>query len=138
MKNPFMPAEETARKLKVLLFGDWGTGKTLAALSFPRVPVITSGDKAAAAPLTPEQEGLLDLAESIADGIESGDILPLNDAESAMIEKVTRFEGLVLFNPTQEELFTATRLVFKGLVRMTGSAGYVVVAAVRPDEGEEE
>lgn len=40
--NPFHTAEPTARKLKILMFGNWGTGKTLAALSFPRVALIDS------------------------------------------------------------------------------------------------
>ena len=38
--NPFKTAEPTARKLKILLFGNWGTGKTWAALTFPRVAMI--------------------------------------------------------------------------------------------------
>jgi hypothetical protein len=40
--NPFQVAEPTARKLKILLFGNWGTGKTQAALTFPRVALIDS------------------------------------------------------------------------------------------------
>lgn len=40
--NPFIPAETTARKLKILLYGNWGTGKTFAALTFPRVALIDS------------------------------------------------------------------------------------------------
>ena len=40
MKNPFKPAEATARFLKILLFGLSGTGKTIAALSFPGVAVV--------------------------------------------------------------------------------------------------
>jgi hypothetical protein len=40
--NPFKTAEPTARKLKILLFGNWGTGKTQAALTFPRVAMIDS------------------------------------------------------------------------------------------------
>lgn len=38
--NPFQSAELTARKLKILLYGNWGTGKTFAALTFPRVALI--------------------------------------------------------------------------------------------------
>lgn len=40
--NPFKVAEATARKLKILIFGNWGTGKTQAALTFPRVAMIDS------------------------------------------------------------------------------------------------
>lgn len=40
MKNPFKPAEPVARKLKILLFGPAGSGKTTAALTFPRVAMI--------------------------------------------------------------------------------------------------
>jgi hypothetical protein len=40
--NPFQSAELTARKLKILLYGNWGTGKTYAALTFPRVALIDS------------------------------------------------------------------------------------------------
>lgn len=40
MKNPFAPATPVAKKIKVLLYGGSGSGKTLAALSFPRPAVI--------------------------------------------------------------------------------------------------
>ncbi len=40
IKNPFQPAEKIAKKLKVLLYGASGSGKTLAALTFPRPAVI--------------------------------------------------------------------------------------------------
>lgn len=40
MNNPFKPASPVAAKMKVLLYGASGVGKTLAALSFPRVAVI--------------------------------------------------------------------------------------------------
>jgi hypothetical protein len=38
--NPFKPAAQTARYLKVLLFGGPGSGKTRAALSFPGCAVV--------------------------------------------------------------------------------------------------
>jgi hypothetical protein len=38
--NPFKPAEPVARKVKVLLVGPAGSGKTTAALTFPRCAVI--------------------------------------------------------------------------------------------------
>ena len=40
MKNPFQQAEPVAKKLKILLYGGSGTGKTRAGLTFPRVAVI--------------------------------------------------------------------------------------------------
>jgi hypothetical protein len=40
MNNPFKPATKVAKKLKVLLYGASGSGKTLAALTFPRAAVI--------------------------------------------------------------------------------------------------
>ncbi len=93
------------------------------------------GVSAVPVPLTAEQKGLLELAEGIADGIERGDIVLLSDAETEMLDKVTRFDGLVLMNPSREELFAATRLVFKGKVRMEGIEGGVIVSAVRDGEG---
>lgn len=39
-KNPFAPAKPVAKKLKVLLFGASGSGKSLAALSWPRPAVV--------------------------------------------------------------------------------------------------
>lgn len=39
-RNPFQPATPVAKKLKVLLYGASGSGKTLAALSFPRVALV--------------------------------------------------------------------------------------------------
>jgi energy-coupling factor transporter ATP-binding protein EcfA2 len=39
-KNPFQPAEKIAKKLKVLIYGASGSGKTRAALTFPGVAVI--------------------------------------------------------------------------------------------------
>ncbi len=39
-KNPFKTAEPVARKLKVLLYGPAGSGKTTAALTFPNVAII--------------------------------------------------------------------------------------------------
>ncbi len=38
--NPAKPAAKLAKKLKVLIYGDYGTGKTLAALTFPKPVVI--------------------------------------------------------------------------------------------------
>lgn len=38
--NPFQPATAVAKKLKVLIYGASGTGKTIAALSFPRPAVV--------------------------------------------------------------------------------------------------
>lgn len=40
--NPFKPATKVSKKLKVLIYGLPGTGKTRAALSFPRPAVIDS------------------------------------------------------------------------------------------------
>jgi hypothetical protein len=40
MRNPFEVATPIAKKLKILLYGESGTGKTLAALSFPRVALV--------------------------------------------------------------------------------------------------
>lgn len=40
--NPFMAAEKVAKKLKVLIYGPAGTGKTRAALTFPRPAVVDS------------------------------------------------------------------------------------------------
>lgn len=40
LKNPFATATPIAKKIKVLLYGASGSGKTLAALSFPRVALI--------------------------------------------------------------------------------------------------
>lgn len=40
MRNPFEAATPVAKKLKILLYGESGTGKTLAALSFPRVALV--------------------------------------------------------------------------------------------------
>lgn len=39
-KNPFQPAEKIAKKLKVLIYGASGSGKTRAGLTFPRPAVI--------------------------------------------------------------------------------------------------
>lgn len=39
-KNPFQPATKVAKKLKVLIYGASGSGKTRAALTFPRAAVI--------------------------------------------------------------------------------------------------
>ena len=39
-KNPFRPATTVAKRLKILLYGASGSGKTLASLSFPNVAVI--------------------------------------------------------------------------------------------------
>ena len=38
--NPFQPAERVARKVKLLLYGSAGSGKTTAALTFPNCAVI--------------------------------------------------------------------------------------------------
>lgn len=38
--NPFQPAAKVAKKLKILIYGASGVGKTLAALTFPRPAVI--------------------------------------------------------------------------------------------------
>ncbi len=40
MNNPFQPAAKVAKKLKILIYGASGVGKTLAALTFPRPAVI--------------------------------------------------------------------------------------------------
>lgn len=40
MNNPFVTAKPVAKKLKILLFGDAGTGKTRAALTFPNVAIV--------------------------------------------------------------------------------------------------
>lgn len=40
MKNPFAEATPVAKKLKILLYGTSGSGKTVAALSFPRVAIV--------------------------------------------------------------------------------------------------
>lgn len=40
MNNPFAPAKPVAKKLKILIYGDAGTGKTRAALTFPNVAVV--------------------------------------------------------------------------------------------------
>lgn len=40
MNNPFKPAAKVAKKLKVLIYGASGSGKTRAALTFPRPAVI--------------------------------------------------------------------------------------------------
>lgn len=40
--NPFQPATKVSKRLKVLLYGGSGTGKTVAGLSFPRPAVIDS------------------------------------------------------------------------------------------------
>lgn len=42
MNNPFAPATPVAKRLKVLLYGPAGSGKSRAALSFPRCAVIDS------------------------------------------------------------------------------------------------
>lgn len=39
-KNPFQQATQIAKRLKILIYGASGSGKTLAALSFPRPAVI--------------------------------------------------------------------------------------------------
>ena len=38
--NPFQKATSVQKKIKLLLYGDWGTGKTVVGLSFPRVALI--------------------------------------------------------------------------------------------------
>ena len=38
--TPFQPSGETLRRLKMLLWGDTGSGKTTAAIQFPRPAVI--------------------------------------------------------------------------------------------------
>lgn len=40
MNNPFVEATPVAKKLKILFYGASGSGKTIAALSFPRVALI--------------------------------------------------------------------------------------------------
>lgn len=40
MRNPFAPATPVAKKLKVLLFGPSGSGKSIAALTWPRPAVV--------------------------------------------------------------------------------------------------
>jgi hypothetical protein len=40
MRNPFAPATPVAKKLKVLLYGASGSGKTIAALTWPRPAVV--------------------------------------------------------------------------------------------------
>jgi hypothetical protein len=40
ISNPFQPAAKVAKKLKILIYGASGVGKTLAALTFPRPAVI--------------------------------------------------------------------------------------------------
>jgi hypothetical protein len=42
MKNPFQQATLTAQNIKVCLYGPAGSGKTVAALTFPRAAVIDS------------------------------------------------------------------------------------------------
>ena len=42
MQNPFRKAEPLSKKIKVLLYGPPGSGKTLAALSWPRPAVVDS------------------------------------------------------------------------------------------------
>ncbi len=38
--NPFQPATKVSKKLKILIYGASGTGKTLASLTFPRPAVV--------------------------------------------------------------------------------------------------
>jgi hypothetical protein len=40
LKNPFILATPVAKKLKLLLYGGSGSGKTVAALTFPRVALV--------------------------------------------------------------------------------------------------
>ena len=38
--SPFAPAALKPRKIKLFLWGSWGTGKTITALQFPRPAVL--------------------------------------------------------------------------------------------------
>lgn len=71
--NPFQPAAKVAKKLKILIYGASGVGKTLAALTFPRPAVI-------------DTEGGTDLYAA-RDGIPAFSVLrakSLTDVESAI------------------------------------------------------
>ena len=47
-------------------------------------------------PLTPEQEGLLELAEFIADEHESGAVMLLSFEEAAFMEQVCQYDALIV------------------------------------------
>lgn len=85
-------------------------------------------------PLDAEQLGLLELAEYIADGLETGGIMLLTFEEAAFMDQVCEWDGLIVPLAQAAAVATAARLEEGGLVTITRRVDDIIVAAVRPTE----
>lgn len=83
--------------------------------------------------LSDEQKGLLEFAEYLADGLETGGIMLLTFEEAAFMEQVCRWDGLIVPFTAIAAIRIALHLEEGGLVTIERRAGDMIVSAVRPE-----
>ena len=87
--------------------------------------------------LPDDLKGLIELAEWIADGLETGTIVLLTNAEAAFMDQVQR-GGLSVPRQSPRLVAMADRLAAAGLVTVDrAAADHIVVSALRPGEGDD-
>lgn len=129
--------EALANDIEELLEFDQAVTAATPLSPFEAWALVTGAESA---PLDDETLGLVELAESVADGLESGDIVliddrPLTLPELTFMYKVKEWDGWVLYLSMEYEREMAERMEARGLVTIArGDVWWTVI----PVRGEEE